>query len=58
MKLDPLTIRLLGRLTDRMDLIRKHPLRYEITQEDLAELRPVAEQLERQLEKIKVVKVG
>ena len=28
MKLDPTMIRLLGRLTDRMDLIRKHPLRY------------------------------
>ena len=58
MKLDPLTIRLLGRLTDRMDLIRKHPLRYDITPEDFAELRPAAERLEAMLEKIKVVKVG
>ena len=58
MKLDPLTIRLLGRLTDRMDLIRKHPLRYDISPEALAALRPVAEQLEALLEKITVVKVG
>lgn len=58
MKLDPTMIRLLGRLTDRMDLIRKHPMRYDIAPEDLAELRPVAEQLERLLATISVIKVG
>lgn len=58
MALDPKTIRLFSRLTDRMDLIRKHPHRYEIAQHDLAALMPVAEQLEALLTSIKTIKAG
>jgi hypothetical protein len=58
MKLDVKTVRLLGRLTDRMDLIRKHPHRYEIDPESMTELEAVAHQLETLLEKIKTIKMG
>lgn len=58
MKIDPKTIRVLSRLTDRMDLIRKSPHRYEIDADDLAALVPVAEQLEARLATIKVIKAG
>ena len=58
MALDPKTTRLLSRLTDRMDLIRKHPHRYEIAQDDLSALMPVAEQLEALLTSIKTIKAG
>ena len=42
MKLDPTTTRLLGRITDRMDLVRKNPHRYEIDAEVLKELAEAA----------------
>ncbi len=58
MALDPKTVRLLSRLTDRMDLIRKHPHRYEIAPDDLAALMPIAEQLETLLTSIKTIKAG
>ncbi len=58
MALDPQTTRLLSRLTDRMDLIRKHPHRYEIAQDDLQALRPAAERLEALLASIKTIKAG
>jgi ribosomal protein S15P/S13E len=58
MKLDVNTIRVLGRLTDRMNLIRKHPHRYEIDPESMHELGAVAHQLEALLAKIKTIKVG
>ena len=58
MALAPKTIRILSRLTDRMDLIRKHPHRYEIASDDLAALMPVAEQLETLLSSIKIIKAG
>jgi hypothetical protein len=58
MALDPKTIRILSRLTDRMDLIRKHPHRYEIAADDLQLLMPVAEQLETLLSSIKIIKAG
>ncbi len=58
MKLDPKTIRVLSRLTDRMDLVRKSPHRYEIAPDDLAALVPVAEQLETLLGAIRVIKAG
>jgi hypothetical protein len=58
MKLDVKTIRLLGRLTDRMDLIRKHPHRYEIDPENMPELDAVAHQLETLLAKIRTIKMG
>ena len=58
MKLDPQTVRVFSRLTDRMDLIRKNPHRYEISAEDLAEIRPVAERLEALLATIKTIKAG
>ena len=58
MALDLKTIRLLSRLTDRMNLIRKHPNHYELAPADHAALMPVAEQLEALLEAIKVIKGG
>lgn len=58
MKFDVNTVRLLHRLTDRMNLIRKHPLRYEIDQAALEELQTTAVQLEEVLTKIKTVPVG
>lgn len=58
MKLDVTTVRLLGRLTDRMNLIRKHPHRYEIDPENMTELGAVAHQLEKLLDKVKTIKMG
>lgn len=58
MALDPQTIRLFSRLTDRMDLIRKHPHRYEIDAAALEALRPVAAQLEALLANIRTIKAG
>lgn len=58
MALDHKTIRLLSRLTDRMNLIRKHPNRYELAPADHAALMPVAEHLESLLDAIKVIKAG
>lgn len=57
-QLDLKTVRVLGRLTDRMNLIRKHPLRYEIDPDHLTELQTVATRLEELLDKIKTVKMG
>lgn len=58
MTLDVKTVRLLGRLTDRMNLIRKHPHRYEIDPEHMTELSTVAHRLETLLDKIKTIKMG
>ena len=58
MKLDVNTVRLLGRLTDRMNLIRKQPLRYEIDPENMIELGAVAHRLETLLDKVKTIKMG
>jgi hypothetical protein len=58
MKLDLKTVRVLGRLTDRMNLIRKQPLRYEIDADHFAELQSVAHRLEELLDKIKTIKMG
>jgi hypothetical protein len=58
MKFDVNTVRILHRLTDRMNLIRKHPLRYEIDADALEELQTTAVQLEEVLTKIKTVPVG
>jgi hypothetical protein len=58
MKLDHKTIRVLSRLTDRMDLIRKSPHRYEINEDDMAALLPVAEHLETLLTTIRIIKAG
>ena len=58
MKFDVNTVRLLHRLTDRMNPIRKHPMRYEIDPDALAELQTTAVQLEEVLTKIKTVQVG
>ena len=58
LKLDVKTVRVLGRLTDRMNLIRKHPHRYEIDAEHMTELAAVAHQLETLLDKVKTIKVG
>jgi hypothetical protein len=58
MKLALETVRLLGRLTDRMNLIRKHPHRYEIDADSHTELAAVAHQLETLLERVKTIKMG
>jgi hypothetical protein len=58
MKFDVPTIRLMSRLTDRMDLIRKYPHRYEIEPQDLADLGTSAQQVEALLAKVKTVKAG
>jgi len=58
MKLDPKTTRLLGRITDRMDLIRKNPHRYEIDADALTEIAEVAGRLEALLSKIQTIKAG
>ena len=58
MTLDISTVRVLSRITDRLDLIRKHPRRYDVAPDDLAMIRNRAEEFERLLEHIKVIKVG
>jgi hypothetical protein len=58
MKFDTNTVRLLHRLTDRMNLIRKHPLRYDIDPDALKRLQATAVELEEVLTKIKTVPVG
>lgn len=58
MKLDPLTVRLMYRLTDRLDSIRKSPHRYEIDQADMDELGPVLKNLETLLTRIRTLKAG
>ena len=56
--LDPYAIRLLSRLTDRMDLIRKNPHRYRIEPRDRDEIVQIAEQLELLLTRIQTIKAG
>jgi hypothetical protein len=58
MKLDVTTLRALGRITDRMDLIRKNPHRYEIDAEALAKLAVAARQIEELLTKVTIIKAG
>jgi hypothetical protein len=58
MKFDVNTLRVLSRITDRMDLIRKHPHRYEIDAEVLAQLGQAAQRVEDLLTKIRIVKAG
>ena len=58
MKFDPQTIRLLGRLTDRMDLIRKNPHRYQVAPAVQAEIDSAAERLESLLTKVTTIKAG
>jgi hypothetical protein len=58
MKLDHQTLRLLGRLTDRMNLIRKHPLRYDVEPKDLQLISSVAAELENLLARVRPVPVG
>ena len=58
MKFDPQTIRLLGRLTDRMDLIRKNPHRYKVQPAVETELASVAHKLEGLLDKVTTIKAG
>jgi hypothetical protein len=58
MKLDVKTVRLLDRLTDRMNLIRKNPHRYEIDDEVQKSLAKACEQVETLLATIRVIKAG
>ena len=58
MKFDPQVIRLLGRLTDRMDSIRKNPHRYEVPPAVAHEIEEYARRLETQLAKVTTVKAG
>ena len=58
MKFDPQTIRLLGRLTDRMDVIRKNPHRYEVPAGVANEIEEFAERLEKLLARVTIIKAG
>ena len=57
-KFDVKTIRILGRLTDRMDAIRKNPHRYEIEADDLTEIHDACVRLEAVLVRVKTLKAG
>ena len=58
MTFDPQTIRLLGRLTDRMDQIRKNPHRYQVPPVVEQEIESAAERLEALLAKVTTIKAG
>ena len=58
MQFDLKTIRQLGRITDRMNLIRKNPRWYEIDHADLAELGTAASRIEEILARIKTIRAG
>ena len=58
MNFDPQTIRLLGRLTDRMDQIRKNPHRYQVAPAVEREIGSAAERLEALLTKVTIIKAG
>ena len=58
MNLDSKTIRLMGRVTDRMDLVRKNPHRYQIDPETLRTLGATLETLEGLLSRISTIKAG
>ena len=58
MKFDVHTLRGLGRIADRIDLIRRHPHWYEADADLLDELRPAASRVEELLGKVKTVKAG
>ena len=58
MKFDPQTIRLLGRLTDQMNLIRKGPHRYQVHPAVEAEIAAAAHKLESLLAKVTTIKAG
>ncbi len=58
MKFDVQTLRALSRITDRIDLIRKHPHRYEVDAEVLTHLGKAAERVEELLAKVRIIKAG
>jgi hypothetical protein len=58
MKLDHQTLRVLGRLTDHMNLIRKRPQLYDVEPTDLQLISSVAAELESLLTRVKPVPVG
>jgi hypothetical protein len=58
MNFDSQTIRVFGRITDRLDLIRKNPHRYQVEPDVQKELGTVAAQLEALLTKITIIKAG
>ena len=58
MKFHPQIIRLLGRLTDRMDVIRKNPHRYEVPAGVEDEIQQLAERLETLLARVTIIKAG
>ena len=58
MKFDVATIRLLNRLADRMDAIRKNPQRYDIDPEDNERLTTLGARLEEVLVRVRTLKAG
>lgn len=58
MKFDMQTVRLFGRITDRLDLIRKNPHRYEVEPDAARELAAAAQQLEALLTSVTTIKAG
>ena len=57
-KFDPQVVRLLGRVTDRMDQIRKNPHRYQVQPPVEAEIESAAQRLEALLAKVTIIKAG
>lgn len=58
MKFDVQTIRSMGRLTDRMDAIRKNPHRYDVAPDVHRELAEHTKALEELLAKVTVIKAS
>ena len=58
MKLDVQTIRAIGRVTDRMDAIRKNPHRYDVTPDVHKEIAAQTKALEELLAKVTVLRAG
>jgi hypothetical protein len=58
MKLDVDTLRRLGRIADRVGLIRRNPHWYEADPKVVDELRQAAERVEELLGRVKTIKAG
>ena len=58
MKFDVQTIRAIGRLTDRMDAIRKNPHRYDVVPDVQKDIATHAKALEDLLAKVTVTKAS
>jgi hypothetical protein len=57
-KFDPQTIRVLGRVTDKLNAIRKNPHRYEVPAGVAQEMEKLAERLEALADRVTTIKAG